>query len=268
MSTRRHLRIAAIGDIHVSKTSQGTFHALFAQISHTADVLLLCGDFTDYGLPEEARVLARELTSSSRSRSSPCSAIMTTRRPRGRDPPDPQRRRCHGARRRSDGSPRRRLRRREGLCWRIRSRRAGPWGEQAIKHFVQEAVDEALKLEAALARLRTNSASRCCTTRRFAAPSKVSRRRSFPISARAASRSRSTAIASAPSFTGTRIADAPEGRTSTGVPVYNVAMPLMARLNPDRPPYLVVELPRWTTQAPSGASRPPVRSSRQSCKTA
>jgi hypothetical protein len=34
-----------------------------------------------------------------------------------------------------------------------------------------------------------------------------------------------------------------EGRTSTGVPVYNVAMPLMARLHPDRPPYLVLELP-------------------------
>jgi Icc-related predicted phosphoesterase len=36
---------------------------------------------------------------------------------------------------------------------------------------------------------------------------------------------------------------APEGRTATGVPVYNVAMPLLARTNPDRPPYLVVELP-------------------------
>ena len=35
----------------------------------------------------------------------------------------------------------------------------------------------------------------------------------------------------------------PEGRTATGVPVYNVAMPLLARLNPDRPPYLIVELP-------------------------
>lgn len=27
------------------------------------------------------------------------------------------------------------------------------------------------------------------------------------------------------------------------MPVYNVAMPLLARLNPDRPPYLVVEIP-------------------------
>ena len=34
-----------------------------------------------------------------------------------------------------------------------------------------------------------------------------------------------------------------EGRTSTGIPVYNVAMPLLARLYPNRPPYLIVELP-------------------------
>ena len=63
-SPRKHLRIAAIGDIHISKTSQGIFHPMFAQISNSADVLVLCGDFTDYGLPEEARVLARELTTS------------------------------------------------------------------------------------------------------------------------------------------------------------------------------------------------------------
>ena len=33
----------------------------------------------------------------------------------------------------------------------------GPWGEPAIKEFVQEAVDEALKLETALARLATRA---------------------------------------------------------------------------------------------------------------
>src|SRR4051812_29262927 len=60
--TSKCLRVAAMGDLHVSKASQGTFQPLFNQISSTADVLLLCGDFTDYGLPEEARVLARELT--------------------------------------------------------------------------------------------------------------------------------------------------------------------------------------------------------------
>jgi hypothetical protein len=34
-----------------------------------------------------------------------------------------------------------------------------------------------------------------------------------------------------------------EGRTSTGVPVFNVAMPLLLQKFPDRPPFRVFELP-------------------------
>ena len=33
-----------------------------SEIAESADLLLIAGDLTDYGLPEEARVLARELT--------------------------------------------------------------------------------------------------------------------------------------------------------------------------------------------------------------
>jgi len=62
-SAKTHLRIAAIGDLHVSRTHQASLQPLFTQISSSADVLLLCGDFTDYGLPDEARVLAREIGS-------------------------------------------------------------------------------------------------------------------------------------------------------------------------------------------------------------
>ena len=49
----------------------------------------------------------------------------------------------------------------------------------------------------------------------------------------------------------------PEGRTATGVPVYNVAMPLLARLNPDRPPYpdRRAAARRATLPAPSDAGR-------------
>src|SRR5436190_14315788 len=56
------VRVAAVGDLHCTKTSQGAFQALFAKIAESADVLLLAGDLTDYGHPDEARVLARELT--------------------------------------------------------------------------------------------------------------------------------------------------------------------------------------------------------------
>ena len=40
------LRVAALGDIHITKASQGTFQPLFSQINSTADVMLMCGDFT------------------------------------------------------------------------------------------------------------------------------------------------------------------------------------------------------------------------------
>jgi predicted phosphodiesterase len=55
------VRLAALSDIHYSKSSQGSFQPLFLQIAESADVLLLCGDLTDYGLAEEARVLAKDL---------------------------------------------------------------------------------------------------------------------------------------------------------------------------------------------------------------
>ena len=35
----------------------------------------------------------------------------------------------------------------------------------------------------------------------------------------------------------------PEGRTSGGVPVYNVALPLLRRRYPDQPPFRVIEVP-------------------------
>ena len=57
------VRIAAIGDLHFGRTSAaGSLHTLFAQISEAADILVLCGDLTDYGLAEEARALVKELT--------------------------------------------------------------------------------------------------------------------------------------------------------------------------------------------------------------
>ena len=242
--SRRHIRIAAIGDIHVSKSSQGTFHPLFSQISHTADVLLLCGDFTDYGLPEEARVLARELTSSI---NIPVIAVLGNHdyeagkeveirqilSDAGVSVLDGEATEVHGVG--FAGV--------KGFCGGFGRGALGPWGEQAIKSFVQEAIDEALKLEAALARLRTKQRVAVMHYSPVRAtvegeppeifPYLGSSRLEEPIN-----RYRVSAV-----FHGHAHRGSAEGRTSAGVPVYNVAMPLMARLNPDRPPYLVVELP-------------------------
>ncbi len=59
MSKKSKLCIAAVGDLHVHAHSDGFYHDLFAEISESADVLLLCGDLTNLGLPEEAEELAK-----------------------------------------------------------------------------------------------------------------------------------------------------------------------------------------------------------------
>src|SRR5438094_852709 len=55
------LRVAAVGDLHCTKASVGAYQTLFARIVESADVLTLCGDLTNRGLADEARVLAKEL---------------------------------------------------------------------------------------------------------------------------------------------------------------------------------------------------------------
>ncbi len=55
------VRVAAMGDIHCTKTSGGELRPVFEAVNQAADVLLLCGDLTDYGLVEEAEVLAAEV---------------------------------------------------------------------------------------------------------------------------------------------------------------------------------------------------------------
>src|SRR6266481_3503368 len=61
-SDGRVVRIGAMADFHCSKDSRGHFQPLFMQAADLVDVLLLAGDLTDYGLPEEAHVLVRELS--------------------------------------------------------------------------------------------------------------------------------------------------------------------------------------------------------------
>src|SRR5436305_1980482 len=56
------LRVGALADLHCTRDMQGKLQPLLARAAQAADVLLLCGDLTDHGLPEEAQVLARELS--------------------------------------------------------------------------------------------------------------------------------------------------------------------------------------------------------------
>src|SRR5438067_9203930 len=55
------LTFAAIGDLHLKEERTSMFRDLLSEISSKADVLVLCGDLTDVGNPREAEVLAEDL---------------------------------------------------------------------------------------------------------------------------------------------------------------------------------------------------------------
>src|SRR5262245_32670755 len=55
------VRVGAVADLHYTKTSQGALAPLFEQAGRLADVLLLAGDLTDSGTPDEAHALAKDL---------------------------------------------------------------------------------------------------------------------------------------------------------------------------------------------------------------
>jgi Icc-related predicted phosphoesterase len=118
-----------------------------------------------------------------------------------------------------------------------------PWGEKVLKHFVHEAVEEALKLESALAKLRTPQRIVLCHYSPIletlqGEPSEIipflgSSRLEEPVNRYAV-----TAV-----FHGHAHHGAPEGRTRENVPVYNVALPLLRSRFPDLRPVRFLEVP-------------------------
>ncbi|MFC4533506.1 metallophosphoesterase family protein [Sphaerisporangium dianthi] len=54
------IRVAAVGDVHLGEDLRGRFRGRLDGIEERADVLLIAGDLTRHGTPEEGRVVADE----------------------------------------------------------------------------------------------------------------------------------------------------------------------------------------------------------------
>ncbi|HEX5971886.1 MAG TPA: metallophosphoesterase [Gemmatimonadaceae bacterium] len=256
MPTSDTIRIAAMSDVHYSRTSQGLLQSVFSQVAERADVLVIAGDLTDYGLADEARVLARDLTSLVKI---PIVAVLGNHdyesgeedlvrgilSDAGVHMLDGDSVELHGVG--FAGV--------KGFAGGFGRGALGPWGEQAIKLFVQEALNEALKLESALARLKAKhkiAVLHYAPVRDTVEGEPVeihpwlgSSRLEEPLT-----RFQVSAVVHGHAHKGT-----PEGRTSAGIPVYNVAVPVLTAAYPDKPPYRMIEVPREQPVA-EGEPRP------------
>jgi Icc-related predicted phosphoesterase len=120
-------------------------------------------------------------------------------------------------------------------------RALGPWGEDIIKKFVHEAVDEALKLETALARLRTERLIAILHYSPIQATVEGEPVEIFPFLGCSRLEEPLTRYPVTAVFHGHAHHGQPEGRTRTGAPVFNVSISMMRQLFPDRP-FRIVEV--------------------------
>jgi Icc-related predicted phosphoesterase len=236
------MRIAALADLHCNNTSHDVMRPLFEQIAQSADVLLLCGDLVDYGLPEEAMLLAKQISSLK----IPVLAVLGNHEFESGKQDEVKKIFSDAGAMMLDGDAREvggvGFAGVKGFAGGFGERALGPWGEGMIKSFVHEAIAEALKLESALARLRSDKRIVLLHYSPIQAtvegePAEIfaflgSSRLEEPLN-----RYPVTAV-----FHGHAHRGSPEGRTKNGVPVYNVAMKLLQHVFPDRPAFRIMEL--------------------------
>ena len=235
-------RLAAAGDLHGRADQHGRFRELVKAVNSEAEGLVLCGDLTDRGTVDEANTLAEALSALR----VPCAAVLGNHDYEAGHVQDVVRILAEASVQVLDGDHAV-FDRRLGIAG-VKGFGCGfdaamlqAFGEPVVKAFVQESVNEALKLEAALAQLDTpmkvvilhyapvpdtcvgeNTAIHpFLGSSRLAAPAEI-------FGARAI-------------FHGHAHHGVPEGRTPRGVPVFNVAIPVLRKHFADRK-FRVVEI--------------------------
>lgn len=249
MNTNGTVRIAAVADLHYAKPARGSLQPLIASLAGAADVLLLCGDLTHHGKVVEAEALIEELTAIR----IPIVAVLGNHDFHAGEQEQIEQALETAGVRVLDGDTVEIA----GVGFAgVKGFGGGfgryvlePWGEALVKQFARESVEEALKLDSALARLTT--AHRVVLLHYAPIPETVegeppeiwsflgSGRLEEPIN-----RFRVTAV-----FHGHAHHGRSEGRTSQGIPVYNVSQPLMRSTAPEGAPFRLLELTAAGTPA-------------------
>ncbi len=237
------MRIAAIGDIHCNHTSHDLIRPLFGQIARSADILLLCGDLVDYGLPDEATVLAKEIANLK----IPVLAVLGNHEYESGKQDEVKKILADAGADILDGDAREVLgigfAGVKGFGGGFGERALGPWGEEIIKQFVHEAIAEALKLECALARLRSDKRIVLLHYAPIQATVIGEPAEIFPFLGSSRLEEPLNRYPVSAVFHGHAHRGAPEGRTKNDVPVYNVAMKLLQSTLPDHAPFRIIEMP-------------------------
>jgi Icc-related predicted phosphoesterase len=238
------VRVAALADVHCGRGAEGKFKDLFAQMAAESDVIALCGDLTDYGLAEEAAILVRELQAAAHV---PILAVFGNHDYESGEITEVRRILREGGVHVLEGD----AFEHEGVGFAGAKGFMGgfgmhclqEWGEDMTKKFVAEALAEEMRLEKALGHLQTETR---VVLLHYAPiedtivgePVEI-----FPFLGCSRLEEPIDRYGVAAVFHGHAHAGTFEGRTFKGVPVYNVALPVLRRERPGAPPFFLWEAP-------------------------
>jgi Icc-related predicted phosphoesterase len=226
------MRIAATADLHFSPQSYDRIRDQMARVRDYADLLIIAGDLTNYGRPSEMESLLNALV---RIRV-PVVAVLGNHDCESNQEEELIRMMTAEGIKVLDGT----AYERDGVGFAGTKGFAGgfgrgiltAFGEQAVKAFVQAGIEEAMKLERALSQLRTEKRVVVMHYAPIAATVQGEPAEIYPYlgSSRLAEvvdRHGADLIVHGHAHHGT-----PEGRTTAGIPVYNVGLPLLQAADP------------------------------------
>jgi Icc-related predicted phosphoesterase len=235
------MRIAAVGDLHCRADTRRNIAVSLRDVDNDAEALLLAGDLTDHGTPEEAKWLADEL---SQLKIAMCGVLGNHDYESGQAA-EVRKILCDAGVHMLDGEPWTMndlgVAGVKGFAGGFEQAQLQKFGEEPLKAFVNACIEEELKLEKSLFQLRTKHRVALlhyspCRQTLEGEPLEI-----FPFLG--ATRLGNPLDQLRPAFAvhGHAHRGCLRGATRGGVPVYNVALPVLRRL--ERPvSYLTLDL--------------------------
>lgn len=228
------MKIAAVADLHCGVRDRDRIRDRLTGVNDSADMLVIAGDLTNYGQPAELEVLISQLL---RLRL-PIITVLGNHDYESGNEQELLRMLREVGIKPLDGEPYERdgvgFAGVKGFCGGFERGELTSFGEPAIKAFVNESVQESMRLERSLSLLRTEK--RVVITHYAPIPATVQGepKEIFPFlgSSRLSDvcdRFGATIILHGHAHHG-----CPEGRTRGGTPVYNVALHVLGELDPPR----------------------------------
>ncbi len=239
------VRVAAISDVHCKKDSKQGLRPVFDQIAGEADVLLVCGDITHLGLPEEACVFLEQavpvmnkipvlcVLGNHDFESGKQDALWEQLSGAGLIMMDGDNLQIYGVG--FTGV--------KGFGGGFGRMAVHPWGEKVIKDFVKEADIEAEKLETGLSKLDIGPRIVVMHYAPIRATVAGEPLELFPFLGSSRLEDPLNRFAVTAVFHGHAHQGSFEGKTNANIPVYNVSVAVLKQRFPKRAPFFMLEVP-------------------------